>query len=372
MRIVMVTPHYHPYIGGVEEVVSNQSRSLINNGHAVTVHTFNYGRLPHEEFLDGVLVRRHTPILPEPFSLPPESLVRGILTERADVFHLHNLHTSLPLLVPLMRRRARRIVLQPHYHGSGQTGTRNLFFHGYRLLLQSVIPRIHAVLVNTPFEGEMFARDFPCTKYMALLPEALGSDFGTVEWSPEQAPRRILYVGPLRKYKNVDKLLQAFADLRQCEHLKLILVGDGNEKGVLLKLAKSLGIHDQVEWKSNLPREALIKEYGSASVFVSLSSLESFGLGVRQAVVAGIPTVALRTGALSDLDDYVFWVGSTVPSQVAAVIRRALEEGAVSKRAPLCLDWDEYTKSLLKVYAREMSVRPLNVWMSHHNESRLR
>ena len=58
MKILQVCPKYHPSIGGVEEYVKNISERLAKE-HEVTVFACDpSGKLPQEEEINGVLVRR--------------------------------------------------------------------------------------------------------------------------------------------------------------------------------------------------------------------------------------------------------------------------------------------------------------------------
>ncbi len=57
----------------------------------------------------------------------------------------------------------------------------------------------------------------------------------------------LIYVGIIRKLRHLDVLIQAFQRLKQkTENIKLLMVGDGNDKQDLEKLADSLGLKDDI------------------------------------------------------------------------------------------------------------------------------
>ena len=66
MRILHVTPLYHPFVGGAESYTRELSERLVRRGHDVTVLTMN-APLPHGgrsapvEVLNGVRIRRFSP-----------------------------------------------------------------------------------------------------------------------------------------------------------------------------------------------------------------------------------------------------------------------------------------------------------------------
>ena len=62
MKILFITPFFHPVKGGMEEHVFQIARGLINKGHDVTVFTSNSSRfgklISDEEIYEGIKIRR--------------------------------------------------------------------------------------------------------------------------------------------------------------------------------------------------------------------------------------------------------------------------------------------------------------------------
>jgi glycosyltransferase involved in cell wall biosynthesis len=170
-------------------------------------------------------------------------------------------------------------------------------------------------------------------------------------------PKRVLFVGVLKRYKNVHKLLEGFACLVQAGHrdYRLVIVGAGPERDALVDLASSLGVAEVVEWKHDLSRTELLNEYALASVFVMLSSLESFSRVVYDALVIGVPTVVLNYGALHHLvaDGLVEGVDSLTGDSIAKGLLKA--SNSIYQRLSLnntCfLDWNRYIDRLVAFYS---------------------
>jgi glycosyltransferase involved in cell wall biosynthesis len=359
MRIAQITPRYFPNIGGVEILVKELSEHLTEKGHEVIVCSLDLSKkLQEKSHINRVLVRRYYTPIKDPLFLPPLKLLSFLRNETFDVVHIHNIHTLLPLGVTLLSKRNQPFVLQPHYHRYGQTTVRNTLFRLQKILINKlIIPKIDFVIANSYYEKTILQEDFPkCKTKIVHIPQAiLTDDLKTLKWTPHA--NRILYVGALRRYKNVDKLLEAFSLIisSTTEKPTLVIVGEGKEKKRLIQLAEKLGVNEYVEWKKNLTRTQLLAEYSKARLFISLSTLESFARTVNEAIAIGLPTIVLDSGIATDLikKGLVRSVSSTNPNEVAEVILKALQEETPSRQKKRILhltSWNEYTEKILTIY----------------------
>jgi glycosyltransferase involved in cell wall biosynthesis len=97
-----------------------------------------------------------------------------------------------------------------------------------------------------------YFEDFPKFRKVFMIPEGMDVDeVKHVKHDPVE-PKRILYVGALRCYKNVDKILEGFAHLikRGDTQYRLVIVGGGAEYASLVNLAHNLGISSL--WNGNM------------------------------------------------------------------------------------------------------------------------
>jgi len=329
---------------------------LATKGFEIAVYTLEQNRkLPQQEWANGVLVKRYRPVFNDPAYVPPPSFLRDLRNLNADILHVHNIHSFLPLFTSLVKKSNQKLILQPNYHRFGQSLVRDTFFSFYKFLsIALVLKRADKVIVNSRYEQMLVKEDFFCNN-IVLLPEGLPlNQLRNIRWQLTR-PKKILYVGGLRKYKNVDKLLRAFKLLHEKEkELGLVIVGDGPERKRLLKMAQELDINNFIEWKRNLPREQLLLEYAKARVFVSLSLLESFGRTICEAIALGVPTVVLAIGATSDLvkQGLAFGANSTREKDVVAAISKAIASDPKSFkpfRFPF-LDMSDYVDQLANIY----------------------
>lgn len=358
MRIIQVTPRYYPTLGGVEVFVQKISEMLAAKGNEVTVYSVDKRKgLPQVENVNGVTVKRFTALFGDPLYLPEPNFSSSFRKENADVIHAHNIHTFPPLIAALNKSQSQKLVLQPHYHRYGQTPLRDSLFQLYqKAFYGTLFSKTNLIVANSQPEEQALHEDFPSAKGLVLLPEGLDTtETKSVIYSPV-LPKRILFVGVLKRYKNVHKLLEGFACLIHDgkTDYRLIIVGDGPERSVLLGLASSLGIAGQVEWKHGLSRAELLDEYAKASVFVMLSQLESFSRVVYDALFIGVPVVVYNFGALSSLvsDGYTEGVNSLNPQVIKEAILNASKRTyrKISADSKNFLDWETYVNRLEVLY----------------------
>jgi len=360
MRVIHVTPRYFPNMGGVEVVVQKICETLVKKEIQAVVYSIDRSDdLAAIQSVNGVLVKRFNPIVSDPLYLPEMKFVASLRRENADIIHVHNVHTLPPLIVALFSRGNRKLLLQPHYHRYGQSPFRHSMFELYKKTACSrIFSRTHGIIVNSEYEKEIFAENFPKARNVLLVPEGIDVDeFKFVKRKPEE-PKRILYVGALARYKNVDKIITGFAYLvkKESGSFRLVIVGDGPERGSLVNLVQSLGISGFVEWKSKLCRQELLREYSKASVFVMFSPLESFSRVVYEALVVGVPAVVLDFGALKPLvaSGFAEGVASLSAKDVAHAMLTASEKtySRLSEDAGVFLDWRSYSERLVDIYRK--------------------
>jgi glycosyltransferase involved in cell wall biosynthesis len=101
--------------------------------------------------------------------------------------------------------------------------------------------------------------------------------------------KRIVTVGSLKAQKNHLLLLQAFAKIGASD-ARLMLVGDGSGKPVLIELAKELGVGDQVIFAGFQPDPTPF--YVSADLFVLSSDHEGLPTVLIESLACGTPVVS--------------------------------------------------------------------------------
>lgn len=117
---------------------------------------------------------------------------------------------------------------------------------------------------------------------------------------PENDDTHFVYVGRLTAIKGVRVLLEAFAQaLKQAPHLKLTIVGDGDDRKELEKIAGPLG--DRVVFTGYQSQAEVAATLGGADVFVLPSFAEGLPVVLMEALAAAVPVICTQVAGVSDL-----------------------------------------------------------------------
>ncbi|MEE1751106.1 glycosyltransferase [Streptomyces sp. SP18CS02] len=126
-------------------------------------------------------------------------------------------------------------------------------------------------------------------------------------------------VGRLTAGKRFDTLIRALVALPEA---RLLLVGDGDRRQHLARLAWECGVMDRVVW-AGACHDGLPGLLSAMDVFVSASADEAFGLAVVEALAAGLPVLYVASPALDDLPAAdapgARRIGRSVPDLVSAL-----------------------------------------------------
>lgn len=114
---------------------------------------------------------------------------------------------------------------------------------------------------------------------------------------------RAIFAGRLVKFKNIQNFLRAMAKARQDGvEVNVTVVGDGDFKNQLIKLAKQLNIDKYVEFKGRVEsRRMLWKLYRAADIGFLLSFSEGLPLGAIEPMSVGLPLIAARLDYIKPL-----------------------------------------------------------------------
>jgi glycosyltransferase involved in cell wall biosynthesis len=114
----------------------------------------------------------------------------------------------------------------------------------------------------------------------------------------------ILYLGTLEPRKNVERLIEAFIQLKKRKQIngKLVISGikGWGYQSIFDKVVSS-GIEKEIIFTGFVPNESLPFLYNGASAFVYPSLYEGFGLPVLEAMACGVPVVTSNVSSLPEV-----------------------------------------------------------------------
>ncbi len=174
----------------------------------------------------------------------------------------------------------------------------------------------------------------------------------------------ILFVGRLTKRKGVDLLVKAFTKIAtEYKDLKLVIVGDGEEKKMLQTLIEKLGVRSRVRILGNVSRHTLKKLYAEASIFVLPSRGEGLPLSLLEAMASECAVVATRVSGAIDVIKHGYTGLLISPNNVeelASTIETLIADESLRKKLALRArdlvlkeySWDRVAEKTLAVYHR--------------------
>jgi glycosyltransferase involved in cell wall biosynthesis len=155
----------------------------------------------------------------------------------------------------------------------------------------------------------------------------------------------LLFLGALVPYKACDLALRAAAPFLQRKLAHFTVVGDGPQRADLERLAKSLGIEDDVSFCGMLSHSEAMQRLRSADVFV-YPSIREYG--------GGVVVEALAVGAVPVVVDFG-GPGDTVHQDVGRKVSLTNETDVVSQMERVLAELIENRKLLERLRQQGMS-----------------
>jgi glycosyltransferase involved in cell wall biosynthesis len=303
MNILLWSDSYPPHPGGLERATERLARGLAQRQHQVAVLTSHHpGPLPDFEQRDGVSIYR----------LPFYDVLESVDAKRIALLfgEVARLKQSL---------RPDLVHIQLHCPSA--------FFHLHTMEAWrcTSIATVHGEFKDCrgdseSLTGQLLARlDWVITVSHAMLddlrsiaPETAGkssciyngTDIVSAETEGSSAQEPLIFAcGRIVPEKGFDLLLRAFHKLTQMErNARLVLTGDGPERGELQRYADKSGIAHRVSLPGWVDDADLFAQMAKASMMVVPSRWrEGFGLVVIEAAMRAVPVIATSVGALPEL-----------------------------------------------------------------------
>ncbi|MFB0559112.1 MAG: glycosyltransferase family 4 protein [Dehalococcoidales bacterium] len=345
-RILQVCPGYFPAIGGIQDYVRNVSERLAGK-HEVTVFTTDTMRLPEQEEINGVLVRRFKSFSPASAYHLSFSLLAELRRSQFDIVHGHG-YNACPLFFSRYARR-NRFFVSPYYIRHGVTPFRNVLIRLYKPFGKKVLQEADRLVVLSNHEKKLVMEDFQIEDdKFAIIPGGIDPKEFRAFAKLQKEYKAILYVARLDEYKGVQYAIQTLPLLEEATHLEI--VGKGPYQPTLKRLATKLGIAHRVHFYQDLNRDELIYRYTNADVVLLLSRYETFGIVVAEALASKTPCIVANTSSLREWVDNENCFGVDYPinsDELAGLITEVMRKKVGEVKL---WDWDEVAKQMESIY----------------------
>jgi len=175
-----------------------------------------------------------------------------------------------------------------------------------------------------------------------------------------------LYVGNLEPRKNLERLIEAFAQMPSKEH-ELVVIGNNWYRGSVAEAkARALRLEHRIRFMGYVPRADLPGWYSNATAFIYPSLLEGFGLPVVEAMACGVPVITSNTSSMSEIaGDSALLINPHSVAEIAEAmsrlaeddgLRRTLSNKGLTKAA--AYSWEKTARLTLDVYDEALDRSP--------------
>lgn len=110
----------------------------------------------------------------------------------------------------------------------------------------------------------------------------------------------LIHVSNFRKVKRVTDVIHVFKEVYKQMPCKLLLVGDGPERGNAERLCREVGLCHEVRFLGK--QDAVEELLAISDVFVLPSGSESFGLAALEAMACEVPVISSNIGGLPEIN----------------------------------------------------------------------
>ena len=221
----------------------------------------------------------------------------------------------------------------------------------YRDLLTSLLPRCSSLVVPSEYtkaEGRSLGFSYSCPVQVAHNPLADAFYDSNYLDAPCRDEQSLVGVGSLIKRKRLDFVVRAAGEIG----LNVTIVGSGDEKLALEKLAIDCGIANRASFYERLKQHEIADLHRRMGVYCGPSTSESFGNVYIEALACGLPVVGFK----GTLDEISLKMGMSVGVGVDG--DASFDEFLAALETVLATSWNraELTRRVREVFSIEQTV----------------
>ncbi len=323
MKILMLTWEYPPrVVGGIARVVYDLSKTLLKDGHEVTVVTYKDGDAPYFEDDKGVKVYRV-----DNYMINPNNFIDWImqlnfnLVAKAneiiakegnfDVIHAHD---WLVAYAAKTLKNSYNIPIVATIHATEAGRNSGIHDETQRYINDTewmLTYEASEVIVNSNYMKNELQRLFglPYEKINVVpngvnlnLFNGIERDYNFRRKFAMDNEKIILFMGRLVYEKGVQHLIAAMPKILNGYHdAKLVICGKGAMLDELKAEANSMGIGNKVYFAGYMNGKDVQRMYKAADIAVFPSTYEPFGIVALEAMLSENPIVVSDIGGLNEI-----------------------------------------------------------------------
>ncbi len=300
----------YPSVGGSGVIATELGKLLAEKGHEIhfisTSLPFRLNKMYHNVYYHQVEVNSYSVFQYPPYDLALASKMAEVIQrEKLDILHVHYAipHAVCAILAKQMAGTNVKIVTT--LHGTDITvlgydpSLTNLIKFGIEQ--SDVVTAVSQSLANQT--REVISPDQDIQTVYNFIDEReyhkLNSDHLREQYGISKDEKVMIHVSNFRSVKRVTDVVHTFHLTAKKVPAKLLLVGDGPEMTIVVKLVQELGIEDQVLFLGK--QDNLAELYSISDVILLLSKKESFGLVLLEAMACEVPAIGTNVGGIPEV-----------------------------------------------------------------------
>jgi len=321
LKIGLFTDTYTPQINGVVSSIKIFKTELERQGHEVFIYAPKIKREiqdQEEAAYEPNVIRFESFKLafqPEyniclPFSI---GFVKNFFRDKLDIVHAQT-PFSLGLLAFYYAFTKRKPLVHT-YHTLYPEYAKAYIFKG-RLMPMRLIEKITAAFCNRcelniapSIKIKKLMTKYGVKTPIEVLPTGINiNDFKKVSsdfrqrFKIKDSAKVLIFVGRFGSEKNIEFLIRSMKIIAEKDaDAVLVLVGGGPQEKKLRVLTKKLKLIDKVIFTGYLNKAEVIQAYSASDLFVFASKTETQGMVILEAAACGLPIVAVKDEAFSNI-----------------------------------------------------------------------
>jgi len=175
---------------------------------------------------------------------------------------------------------------------------------------------------------------------------------------------RVGTIKSIESHNGIDCLLDAAYKLsnnKRYSDIKFDIIGEGSLLNQMKQKTKKLGIEKHVKFTGHISHENIEKHYQKLSVFVAVSTKESFGVSIVEAAACGVPAITSNVGGLPEVNDHNktgYVIKPNDPQTLAELVIKLYNNEKLRKKlgfnarnmAIQKFDWKISVQKMIKIY----------------------
>src|SRR5579863_6108869 len=303
----------YPTYGGSGVVATELGIELAARGHEI--HFISYAmpiRLTGSSdriFFHEVEVTTYPLFDHPPYTLALATKMIEVAEEASlDILHVHYaIPHSVSALLARMMAAPKRLPFITTLPGTDITLVGN--DRSYLPITKFSIEQSDGVTAISHYLKQRTIEDFDIKRPIEVIPNFVNCDLYCrtpnpvlrAEWAPNGEPI-LMHLSNFRPVKRLTDVVEMFAKVREKMRAKLVLIGDGPDRGAAEYLVRKKKLARDVHFLGKQDR--VYQLLSQADLFLLPSDMESFGLAALEAMACEVPVIATNVGGIPEVVEH--------------------------------------------------------------------